>query len=105
MTKKCLRCGMCCDNYIGIVPKTKTDNLSLRFLKKMTFQEAQEYLENHSEPMGHPCKWLKRNMKGLPKCTVYPNRSSDCRNYPEGKGNCRVGEMMLKKPGRLRRNA
>jgi Fe-S-cluster containining protein len=90
MIKKCLRCGRCCDNYLGIVPKTKKDNLSPAFLKKMDFKTAQEYIEKHSELMGHPCKWLQ---KGRPaKCTVYSNRSSDCRNYPEGEGVCRVGE-------------
>ena len=91
MTKKCFRCGKCCDNYLGIVPKYNTSNLSPKFLNKMSFEEAQIYLKNHSELMGHPCKWLQKTKSGLAKCLVYKNRSSNCRNYPDGVGDCRIG--------------
>ena len=96
MVKKCFRCGKCCDSYFGIVPKTITDNLSphyleKKFLKDMKFKEFEDYIENHSELMGHSCKWLRYRKNGLAYCMVYKNRSSDCRNYPEGYGDCRVG--------------
>ncbi len=93
MTKKCFKCGKCCDSYMGMVPKTKDDDLSPEFLNKMEFNEISKYLDNHSELMGHPCKWLLKVENGLFKCTVYKNRSSDCRNYPEGEGDCRVGKF------------
>ena len=44
--------------------------------------------------MGSPCKWLGRDKKGQFTCIVYKNRSSDCRNYPEGEGDCRVGKFI-----------
>jgi Fe-S-cluster containining protein len=90
--KRCLRCGKCCDNYLGIVPKTKTDNLSPQFVESMGGEEAEAYIQNHSELMGHPCKWLRNLENGLTECAVYVNRSPDCRNYPEGEGDCRVGQ-------------
>ena len=102
MTKKCFRCGKCCDNYFGIVPKTKSDNLAPRILEKMDVLGRQEYLKNHSELIGHPCKWLEFK-EGLAHCNVYPYRSSDCRNYPDGEGDCRVGIFMKEEFDKMRR--
>ena len=72
--------------------KEKQDDLSPAFLKKMSFEETQLYLDTHSELMGHPCKWLHFDDKKA-SCEVYSHRSSDCRNYPEGEGDCRVGKL------------
>lgn len=94
MTKKCFRCGRCCNGYLAQIPKTKEVNLSPKFLEEMELLEALRYVEIHSELMDSPCKWLQKNADGKFKCLVYANRSSNCRNYPEGEGDCRVGKYL-----------
>lgn len=94
---KCYRCGMCCRGYIAIVPKNKDSNLSPEYIESFIenhgFDYALSYIDENSELMGDPCKWLIINEDGLCSCSVYENRSSDCRNYPGG--DCKVGKTIL----------
>jgi Fe-S-cluster containining protein len=81
-TKICLRSGGCCSGYFALVPKTETSDLSPTNLESM--EDAISYIEEHSEGMGKPCKWLIRDeVTTEATCKVHTLKSSMCIDYPE----------------------
>lgn len=94
---KCYQCGFCCKGFLGIVPKTRDSNLSPDFLHELESTNGLEYvlsyIDNNSELMADPCKWLVEGLDGKCFCDVYEHRSSNCRDYPNGF--CNIGKAYL----------
>ncbi|MNV70714.1 Flagellin N-methylase [compost metagenome] len=93
--KECLRCGSCCSGMFAIVPKTENSDLSPSCMEKVPYESLDDYIETNGEPMGTPCKWLKRDTKTTEAfCTVHEKRSTHCRMHPEhivGSNYCHTG--------------
>lgn len=83
-TKICLRSGQCCSGLLALVPKYETSDLSDRHLDTLDFDDQMSYIEENSEPMGKPCKWLERDSETTEAtCKAHKRKSSMCINYPE----------------------
>jgi hypothetical protein len=86
-----------CTNMLAVVPKTAESNLKPDYLQTLSVDEKITYMEEHSEQIGTPCKWLVRDeVTTEATCKVYDHRGRDCRNYSEdhtGRGDewCPVG--------------
>jgi len=97
VTKRCMRSGKCCSSMVASVPIHFESNLDPEFIDSLPFEDAYSYIEQNSELMGTPCKWLERDeITTEASCKVHAKRGDDCRNYPEdlsGRGDrwCPVG--------------
>ncbi len=92
--KICLRSGQCCSGYLALVPKYEHSDLNPAYLESM--DDSYSYIENNSEMMGSPCKWLSINdITAESTCLAHTRKSSMCIDHPEdigvGSRYCNVG--------------
>jgi Fe-S-cluster containining protein len=93
-TKICLRSGQCCSSHFALVPKHEQSNLNPAYLDAM--DDPYDYIEENSEMMGTPCRWLiVDDLTAEATCKAHDRKSSMCIDHPEdigvGSRYCHVG--------------